>query len=883
MLVSCPCLMYPFQRRRNLRWLIAAPLFALAAAGQLCAQAPADPLEAYLQKLGLADLRVRHLEHVAAGEQSREAKLAAGQKLADAYAERLMAVAEDEAAFKALKTRVDQLLAQMPEARTPALTVMLLQADFQRAESLINGWLESADHGAASERPHEAINTLTRIVPEFELRIKQINEAAERLLSREDDLMTTKSAKETEDEVFRLQSVAARATYFAGWGHYYLGLTQPTGGASSASFTAAKRHFSDVLAVDDDKDYEPVDADALGLESVWRARTAIGLGLAESALGNTDAAAACFRWLDHASAPANLRDEASYWQLKGLLNVRNYEEAAELGALKVAALAAPPTPGKNSFCTALIRAGAAPARVTDPAAHVAKGKLVLVGIAGLARLRQFDSLGRLVAEHKLHAVPAAKDSFYLTWLNGRAQFLSAEKTKRREDYAAAAATLEKALAQSSARQDLFAAGQCRYHLAWCKFRLEEFEAAAQAFREVTPLLKEGEEELAAQANWMEFAAWQSLAEKSNEPRHTSAAVSALETLKREFPGSEQAGKADIYIARMQQDLVPEKAIESLLRVKPGEPSYLAAQYEIVTLRHKIWKAAGGEKRADESLASEVLAAVDQYLSAAGSAARPDERLRAALMAIEVLSARSESEASEIERYLRRAQSAAQSLADSSPLLPEFQYRRLQHAQRTKNDAELDRAADWIAANAAGTPYELPALIIVARQADAAVDAASSGEKQARTQEAAAIYERLARLMGDTPEAIAGTKNALAVSSRLAAYDESLGRWKEAAARLDKIVAAYPSDKKYLRRAGIAHVQAGNFAAAADHWRTLLSGLKGGSDEWLEAKHYQITCLLETDPAAAQKVYKQFKLLYPEVKSTAWREKFAALEQRFIGK
>jgi hypothetical protein len=175
------------------------------------------------------------------------------------------------------------------------------------------------------------------------------------------------------------------------------------------------------------------------------------------------------------------------------------------------------------------------------------------------------------------------------------------------------------------------------------------------------------------------------------------------------------------------------------------------------------------------------------------------------------------------------------------------------------------------------------LIIAARQADAAVDAASAADKQARVQEASALYERLAKLVGDSPQDIKGTKNALAVSSRLAGYDESLGRWKEAAARLDRIVAAFKSDKKYLRRAGIAHVRAGNFAAAADHWRTLLTGLKGGSDEWLEAKHYQITCLLETDPAAAHKVWKQFKLLYPEVKSAVWREKFAALAQRFVEK
>jgi tetratricopeptide (TPR) repeat protein len=187
------------------------------------------------------------------------------------------------------------------------------------------------------------------------------------------------------------------------------------------------------------------------------------------------------------------------------------------------------------------------------------------------------------------------------------------------------------------------------------------------------------------------------------------------------------------------------------------------------------------------------------------------------------------------------------------------------------------AANWIADNGAGSPYELPALVIVARQADDSVAAADDASKKARQAEAAEIYARLAALVGESPEAIAGVKNALAVNSKLAHYDESLGRWKEAATRLDKIVAALPSDKKYLRRAGIAHFQAGEYAPALDQWRKLLGGVESGSEEWFEAKYHQLACLTKTDRASAVKVWKQFKLLFPQVKSAAWKDKFAALE------
>src|SRR5262245_44160643 len=168
---------FPMSRLPHLAkgWLlVAAPLLLATAGARLCAQeVPADRLESYLLRLGLADLHVRHLENAAASETNKDARLAAGRKLADAYAERLMSVADEDAAYKQLKERVDRLLTQTPDAVTPALTVMLLQADFQRAESLVNSWLDEP----TGELPPEAAAILTRIVPQLEQRVKEINGA----------------------------------------------------------------------------------------------------------------------------------------------------------------------------------------------------------------------------------------------------------------------------------------------------------------------------------------------------------------------------------------------------------------------------------------------------------------------------------------------------------------------------------------------------------------------------------------------------------------------------------------------------------------------------------------------------------------------------------
>jgi len=234
----------------------------------------------------------------------------------------------------------------------------------------------------------------------------------------------------------------------------------------------------------------------------------------------------------------------------------------------------------------------------------------------------------------------------------------------------------------------------------------------------------------------------------------------------------------------------------------------------------------------------------------------------------------------VSALLTSVASAASHLDASNPAAVEYQYRRLQAAQNAGDNRAVQQAADAIAQHGAGTPYELPALVVTARAADRAVAAASSSARPAKVAEAARIYERLVALLGESPAVLSSNKNALAAASKLAQYDEELGRWQAAADRLARLVEAAPRDRRLLRRAGLAEVKAGRNSQAVAHWRTLLGGLETGSDDWLEAKYYQLACLEQTDRDAAEKVYKQFKVLFPEVKSAAWREKFAELAKQF---
>jgi tetratricopeptide (TPR) repeat protein len=139
---------------------------------------------------------------------------------------------------------------------------------------------------------------------------------------------------------------------------------------------------------------------------------------------------------------------------------------------------------------------------------------------------------------------------------------------------------------------------------------------------------------------------------------------------------------------------------------------------------------------------------------------------------------------------------------------------------------------------------------------------------------------LARNFGDSPEVIASQKNARVAQSKRAYFAEQLGRHAESAEALEKLLAAFPKDRDYLQRAALAHFHRGNFEKSLKYWSTLIRGLTAGEDDWCQAKYHQIACLAETDKAAGAKVFKQFKLLYPELGGDAWRAKFERLGRQF---
>jgi hypothetical protein len=831
----------------------------------------AQALEQFLNRLGLRDLRLIHLERMLDRESEARRRQALAKSLADAYTEELISAADEPERFDKLRGRVEKLLATAPEARTPAVEVVLLQADYQRAESLMLRWLEEPGDNEARTQAREI---LARIQPLLGARQTELAAEADETAERIDNLKTEQQREAADEQLKRQRAVAARADYFAGWAAYYLGVARQDAKSAHGDFTAAKQIFSRVLELGDSSDYEAVEAGGLALESIWRSRAAIGLGLAELGLGHIASAAKVFDWLKHASVPPQIRDQAAYWHVQGMLNARLIAEAGRLVEREVAAFTGSPSAGKSSLCIAAIRAGA----VTKSASSDQRRQLVDLGIRGLARMRQFDTLDKLIEKYKLDE-GEGRSGFHLTWLRGRRQYLAAEKNKQPEGFRAAADMLASALNQPESKIDFVEAGQARYYLAWARYRQGELDVAVRTFLEAATALHSAAPEIAVQAAWMHATCLVQIAAK--DKRQAAAAIAALQSFKQDYPAAEEATRIDVLISRLRQThAAPDEAIRELSAVKPGDKSYLSAQYELCQLQHQLWERAKANPARAEPLAAELLKTADRFLAAADKISDTERRLRAALLAVDLLQSDAAPDQSRIQRLLTAVAGDADRLDPRNVTAIEYQYRRLQLAQRSADDATARQAADFIAQHGGGTPYELPALVIVAREADQGVAGAAPAQRADRVAAAANRYSRLVALLGESRDTLAANKNAFAAASKLAQYDEEMEAWPRAADRLSRLVEARPRDQRLMRRAGIACYKAGRYAEALEHWRSLLGGLENGSDDWLEAKYYQISCLQKTDLAAAEKVFKQFQVLYPEVKSAAWRDSFAELATAF---
>lgn len=843
-----------FRLRPTRRWLGIYLLIASCACGPAAAFADEDQqLEAYLSRLGLVDLQLVQMNKRLAGINDKKAQQNLAKSMADLYASQLMTHADNPAKYQRLLSRVESLLEQYPSAKTTSIEVMLLQADYNRAETLAGQWVD--DHGSVDARK-EARAILAAITTQLASHYRSLSTQIDLLDEQMTQLEPGDELEAKTREFRRLEAIAARAQYFAAWGNYYYGLIKEARDDAEA-YRQAETFFREFTGVGNDP-LRPEDAEILGLDNVWRARAMIGLGITLAARGQLADSERAFQLLRNAIVSPQIQEQADYWFVRGLLNAGYPQAAVNHTRAWIRNFSGKPTQSDLSMCVALVRQ----AFVPDITPAV-KQELIDAGMNGLARLGQTGVIRQLLDKYEIPLDDKA--GFVLRAAKGKQLFDTAEKSGKAEDYEAAKKVLQAAVDNKKPDSDVKAVANATYRLAWCYFRLQELESAGQTFEEAARALQAVNDDAAVDASWMAFASYQPISKQN--ARFATAAVRILEGIKQDYPQHPYAAKADYHISKLMQNASPEEALKSLAAVTPADPNYLNARYDLCALLYRGWSQSKSEDRSAQ--ANQLKAAADVYLQAANN---PDEKrkLRVTLHVVEAFAGVDPNVAM---TYLSQAQSIATKLPENARAVADYHYFAMRHASKQDPAAEQEHA-QWLVDHTTGSRYELSALVTAARGADKAL--ASQPQDRDALSLAHRIYSRLSARLGTSQQVLKTTKNARVAASKTASLATQLGNDAEAAALLEALAGAYPQDKNYLRRAGTAQFKTGNFAAALPHWRTLVKGSKRNSTEWHEAKYHQIACLANTDRALAKQALTQYQVLYPDGGPASLRTRFQTL-------
>ena len=824
-------------------------------------------VDQYLNKLQLTDQRLILIQRYLSQPIPTDERQKLIETASRLFATQLMTYADDPVRSKHYLDQVKQFLTDNPSADTPELQVMLLQADYNRAESAASKWLNDPSD-IESRKTGEEI--FARIAPKLVEYHREIQKRVDDKYIFIDRMPPGPDRDRLLTDNEKLEGVVGRAAFFGAWSNYYLAVIGEHVEKERLTLIAIDllRGLLDLKQEAGEGAtpwYERADPQRLGLQQEWRARALIGLAMAEILDNDLPDARRCFQFLRNGPTPAEIADQSEYWYVRGLLNAGNSEEAARFAEVVVQEIHGTTSPGKTSLCVLLADTGL---RAGKP--NVTLYQMGVQGLIGLAKLGHHSAAVQLMEKYEVDLEDSP--GFYMLWLVGQQMFAEAEESKSDEDYRRAQDQLSRALASPEAEQDLHSASECRYTLGWCCYRLGENVEAGDYFRAAVVGLKGVNPTKGAESAWMAFIAYQEVAKE--EPRYGLRAIEVLEDLKRDFPDHSYAQKADYFIAKLQQSRGSmTSSIRQLQSIQPGDANYWSARFDLCNLlRQQIDQAASDEER--QELARQLKDIADdlhQRLKPDSSPADHTSRVAGCLLTTADLARKNYLPEADFANYVQEAKTLLDKLPPEDRTWIDYHYQALLLARQQKQEGEVAQHAQWLLDNAQGTPYEQSALIIRALEIDRLV-AATSSPGENLLQEGYDIYSRLTKHLGTTPAALAKSKNAKVACSKAASFAEQLNNWEAAAKPLRSLVEAYPKEQDYLQRLGRAEFQLGNYAASLPHWRTLLVGLDKSSPEWFEAKYYQLASLRETDPEQARTVLDQFQLLHPDWGLPPWRDK-----------
>src|SRR5262249_35047382 len=139
---------------------------------------------------------------------------------------------------------------------------------------------------------------------------------------------------------------------------------------------------------------------------------------------------------------------------------------------------------------------------------------------------------------------------------------------------------------------------------------------------------------------------------TKDKRQISAAIAALQAFQQDFPASDEAQRAGLLLTRLRQSHAsPEEAIRDLAAIRPGEPTYVSAQYEICQLQYQLWSKAKSDAAKADRQTAELVKVVERFLALSGGTNDGERRIKVALLAVDALQSAAAADSTRIKSLL----------------------------------------------------------------------------------------------------------------------------------------------------------------------------------------------------------------------------------------
>ena len=822
--------------------------------------AQSDEVVETADRLGLANVSLRYYERQVNSGDSELAKTAS-EKLADLYARRLISIPHDASLRDDLIKRVTSLIQRFPQTNKTSLRVLLLQADVARGEDLIGDWY--GDFQSTSKLT-AAREIFASVGQQLDVHQKNARTELDELLGRVDvdSLPVTAPDRIRRDD---LNQILGTSLYYSGWSNLYAASIGTN--SDSGAVTRARDAFKLFLSIEsEDSDYsdyvatEPLDDEIqLQLFGEYQIRSVIGLALAEYVSGNEDSADYCFNWLNSKQVSAVFRDDANLRRVQCLLRMSRIDK---LRTLVVSVIEDDSTQGSDNnivLFTTLIGYG-----------HQMSDREVLnLGVSGLAKIERQDALAVMLNKYDIKL--SFGESFFIDSVLVAQQLRGLDDDSTSEERRAVIDRFKQLVTHQDAVRHRLVTARNNQSLAQLLYKEGEFLNAGEAFERAASGFSTRDKDAEAELLFNAFVCFYKV--RNDDPSAINKSKTLLQRLKNEHLGHPLAAKAGTLLARLEKfSLDTASQITRLDQMSVQDSGYAVSRYELCLLLHRRWQEIGSSRVAASDYANRLERETKKMMNVSGITSQ--QKARVCLLVADVTLNSLEKKPAIADQYLARADVLFDSLDEQSrsTLLPEYHFRRYQWA-KVASPADADEHASWLASNADGSPFQLPGLISLAREFEAASEGSND---QAEHQRGYELYLKIANIQNvfDNSTEIKG--NVGIVLQKLGHYAGLTKQHSTALKCYRRLIASSPNSREFLLGGGRAAVATADFEFGLECWRPLVQGLPKGSDQWLEAKYYQIQCLRATDIEAARKVLSQFKAIYPEPGASEFGKKLKNL-------